>query len=52
MNPTICIKYRKKVFIPSGHVAIWSGEYLHAGASYQVGYRRLIIAFTLEKNSS
>ena len=39
-----------QILIPSGHVAIlWSDEYLHADASYQVRNRQLLIAITSKK---
>ena len=36
----------KEVAIGQGHAAIWSGEYIHAGASYSVPNRRLFISIT------
>ena len=46
-NPTKFVSSNgTEVIIPRGHVAIWSGEYLHAGEAYQVRNRRLFIAIT------
>ena len=40
------------IFIPQGHVVLWSGEYTHAGAAYEVRNSRLIVAITSEESSS
>ena len=50
INPTkFILSNGKELLIPRGHVAIWSSEYLHADASYQVRNRRLFIAITSKK---
>ena len=40
------------IFIPQGHVVLWSGEYTQAGAAYEVRNSRLFVAITLEETAS
>lgn len=39
-----------EITVSRGRAVIWSGEYFHAGASYDVMNSRLFIAITLRKN--
>ena len=50
-SPTKLITCGVEITISRGHVALWSGEYLHAGASYDVSNRRLFIAITSRKTA-
>ena len=50
-SPTKLVTCSGDITISRGHVALWSGECLHAGASYDVLHRRLFIAITSRKTA-
>ena len=50
-SPTKLVTCNGEITISRGHVAIWSGEYLHTDASYDVLNRRLSIAITSRKTA-